>query len=248
MKIVIVTHTFPPYVGGLSYVVENLSVNLVKRGFNVEVVTLDIDGNLPRYEEYKAVVVKRFRGYAPDGCYFTPSIECIRYLKNLEADVVHIHNVGSILTYIALNVIKKRNNKPKIVVAPHHHESGSKWHTKLGWIFYKPIIRRALRKADIVHAVSNYEALLIKKDFGIEPIVILNGVSEDVFNYLWFPPKDRVVITYAGRVERYKRVDLIVEIAHKLSKVVKEKVVVKIIGRGSDLQRILRLAKQYGVE
>jgi len=248
MKILMVAHAFPPYVGGLSYVIENLSVNLAKRGFDVEVVTLDVNGNLPRYEEYKGVIVKRFRGYAPDGCYFAPSIECVRYLKSIGADVMHIHNVGSLLTLFTLNTIEKRNSKPKIVVTPHHHEGGSKWHTKLGWIIYKPIIRRALKKADVVHAVSNYEASLIKRDFGVEPIVISNGVSEDVFNYRWNPPKDRVVITYAGRVEKYKRVDFIVKIAHKLSKVVKEKVVIRIIGRGSYLQGVLKLAKHYSVE
>jgi len=248
MKIVIIAHAFPPYVGGLSYVVKNLSVNLAKKGFDVEVVTLDIDGNLPKYEEYRVAVVRRFRGYAPDGCYFVPSMECIKYLKNLEADIVHVHNIGSLLTLFAINVIRKRGGRPKIVVTPHHHEGGSKWHTKLGWVFYKPIARKALKKADVVHAVSNYEFSLIRKDFGVEPIVIPNGVSEDVFSYRWNPPKDRVVITYAGRVEKYKRVDLIIEIAHKLSKIVKEKIVVRIIGRGSDLQRILKLAKQHGIE
>ena len=246
MRVVIVAHAFPPYKGGLSYVVENLSLNLARMGFEVEVLTLDVTGGLPRYEEYGGVHVRRFRGYAPDNCYFIPSTEFVRYLKRVEADVVHVHNIGSALTPIAIYSVSKGTGRPKVVVSPHHHESGSRWHTKIAWLFYKPIARGSLRRADVVHAVSRYEASLIKKDFGLEAVVVPNGVSEDVFKYRWSPPKDRIVLTYAGRVERYKRVDLVLGVAVELAKSNLD-VTVRVIGEGADLQRVIRLAKSAGV-
>ncbi|RLE91931.1 MAG: glycosyltransferase family 1 protein, partial [Thermoprotei archaeon] len=51
LEIVQVTHTYPPYVGGLSHVTENLSKKMAKMGHEVTVVTLDVDGNLLRKEE-----------------------------------------------------------------------------------------------------------------------------------------------------------------------------------------------------
>jgi glycosyltransferase involved in cell wall biosynthesis len=246
MKIVLAAHAFPPYTGGLSYVVEHLSVNLAKMGFEVEVLTLDIDGGLPSYEEYNGVNVRRFRGYAPDNCYFIPSLEYIEYLKKVKADVVHVHNIGSLLTPITTAVVSENSDKTKIVVTPHHHEGGSKWHTKIGWLFYKPIARHALLKANVIHAVSDYEASLIKRDFGLEAVVIPNGINEDVLRYRWDPPKDRIVITYAGRVEKYKRLDLVLKVAAELSKSNLE-TTLRVIGEGSDLQRIVKAAKNAGV-
>jgi glycosyltransferase involved in cell wall biosynthesis len=247
LKIVFVSHAFPPYTGGLSYVVENISVNLVKKGFEVEVVTLDIDKNLPRYEDYKGVQVKRFKGYAPDGCYYIPSIEFIKYLKNLETDILHVHNIGSVLTPMTIYIMRRIRRRPKIVVTPHHHESGSKWHTRIAWLIYKPLARHYLHKADILHAVSEYEASLIKRDFKLEAIVIPNGVSEDVFYYKWDPPKDEIVLTYAGRVEKYKRADLVLKIASELTKFGLD-IRVKVIGEGSDLLRIRRIAREMKIK
>jgi glycosyltransferase involved in cell wall biosynthesis len=246
LRIEIVAHAFPPYTGGLAYVAENLSVNLARKGFEVEVLTLDVGKGLPRYEEYKGVHVRRFRGYAPDNCYFIPSTEFIGYLKDVRADIVHVHNIGSLLTPIAIQIARENKSRPKIVVTPHHHESGSKWHTKVAWLFYKPIARQSLSRVDVIHAVSRYEASLIMRDFGREAVIIPNGVSEDVFKYRWRPPEDRIVLTYAGRVERYKRVDLVVRLAKELSRLGVD-VVVRVIGEGPDLQRVLRIAINSGV-
>lgn len=248
MRVAIVAHAFPPYVGGLSYVIENLSINLVKKGIEVEVVTLDPSERLPREENYKSVIVKRFRGYAPSQAYFIASMECVNYLKKIDADVVHIHNVGSVLTLQALMTIRRRGGKPLVVISPHHHEGGSRWHTKIAWLFYKPLIRRALKRADRVHAVSDYEASLIRRDFHVEPIVIPNGVSEDVLSYRWDPPRDRVVATYAGRVERYKRVDLAVKVLKGFQERIGRKAILRVIGEGGDLPRVLGVARRSGVE
>jgi glycosyltransferase involved in cell wall biosynthesis len=242
-----VAHAFPPYIGGLAHVVGNLSVNLARMGFEVEVLTLDVGKGLPRSEEYRGVHVRRFRGYAPDNCYFIPSTEFIEYFKDVRADIVHVHNIGSLLTPIAIQIARKNKSRPKIVVTPHHHESGSKWHTKIAWFFYKPIARQSLSKVDVIHAVSRYEAFLIMRDFGREAVVIPNGVSEDVFKYRWRPPEDRIVLTYAGRVERYKRVDLVIRLAKELSRL-GFNAVVRIVGEGPDLQRVLRIAVNSRVE
>ena len=247
MRVVVVAHAFPPYKGGLSYVTEHLSVNLVRMGFDVEVVTLDVTGGLPRYEEYHGVHVRRFRGYAPDNCYFIPSAELVRYLKGVEADVVHVHNIGSALTPVAVYAVGRGTSRPRVVVSPHHHESGSKWHAKVAWLFYRSVAREALRRADVVHSVSEYEASLIKRDFGLEAVVIPNGVCEDVFNFRWSPPKGRVVLTYAGRVERYKRVDLVLRVALELARSNVD-VTIRVIGDGPELGKVVKLARESGVD
>jgi len=246
MDIVIVSHALPPYIGGLSYVVENISTRLAAKGFNVEVVTLDIDGDLPREEVYRGVYIKRFRGYAPDGGYFIPSIDFYRYLKSRETDVFHLHNIGALTVPAAYMALKSSGKS--YVMTPHYHRSGYKWHAKALWRFYRPIARRILKDSEVVHCVSGYEASLVRDTFGVNCIVIPNGVSEDVYEYRWSPPKGRAVITYAGRLERYKRVDLVVKAAAILRQRGFRDVIVKIIGEGPDLKKVLSVAEELDVE
>lgn len=145
--------------------------------------------------------------------------------------------------------MKRRRDSPRYVVTPHHHESGSKWHTRLLWKPYKPLAKRVVREADVVHSVSPYEAELIRRDFHVDPIVVPNGVSEDVFSHRWNPPAGKIILTYAGRVERYKHVDLILKCASILQGKLKDiPVSVRIIGRGSDLKRISRIARRLEVK
>jgi len=243
---VIVAHAFPPYIGGLSHVVENISTRLAAKGLSVEVVTLDIDGGLPCEEVYRDVYVKRFRGYAPDGGYFIPSIEFYRYLKSREADVFHLHNIGALTVPAAYTALRSVGRS--YVITPHYHRSGYKWHAKMLWRLYRPIARKILRGAEAIHCVSSYEASLVKDVFGVDSVVIPNGVSEDVLEYRWSPPRGKIVITYAGRLEKYKRVDLVVRATSMLKRRGFGDVVVKIIGEGPDLRRVMRIAEGLGVE
>ncbi len=246
LKVLMVAHTFPPYVGGLAHVVENLSTALVTRGFEVEVVTLKVGRGLPEREVYRGVAVRRFRGYAPDGGYFIPSPGFYEYLKKTEADIFHLHNIGALTVPAAYLAIRRKDNG--YVLTPHYHKSGYKWHAKLLWKLYRPFARKIVKDANLVHCVSEYEASLVRSVFGVrKPIIIPNGVSNDVFDHRWAPPRN-IVLTYAGRVEGYKRVGLLVDAAYELSRRGHEDVVVKVIGLGPDLPRLKRKAEELRVE
>jgi glycosyltransferase involved in cell wall biosynthesis len=95
--------------------------------------------------------------------------------------------------------------------------------------------------------VSRYEARLVKRQFGSNSIVIQNGVAEDTFQYNWNPPSDGLVLTYAGRIERYKRVHILIEAASILLRR-KHEVTVRIIGDGPELSNLLALAIRLGVK
>ncbi len=248
MKIVQVTHTFPPDIGGLSHVVENIALRLARKGLDVEVVTLDTRNKQRTVEDYKGVRVVRFPGYAPKNMYFIPSRSFTKYLAGIDADIIHLHNIGSLSTMFAWRAIRNRIRDLRYIISPHHHESGSTWHSRILWKIYKPIARRVVRTAEKVHAVSEYEAVIIRKDFEVEPVIVPNGVQEDVLKYKWNPPRDEIVLTYAGRVEKYKNVELILQIAYRLNKLLNHKIKVKIIGEGTDLPRIKRIAKNVGID
>lgn len=247
LKIVQVTHAFPPYVGGLSHISEMISRNLVRQGHAVEVVTLDPSGKLNRFEDFEGVHVRRFSCLAPSNSYFLPSPSSISYLKSVKADIVHAHNIGALLVPSCWLAIRSRLRKISFVLSPHHHAAGSAWHTRMLWRPYGPLATHMVRSADVVHCVSEFEASLVREDFGVEPIVVPNGVADDVFAYSWSPPQDGLVLTYAGRVERYKRVQVLVEAASILLKQGCD-VTLRIIGDGLELSNILSSSRQLGVK
>ncbi|MGA1975987.1 MAG: glycosyltransferase family 4 protein [Conexivisphaerales archaeon] len=245
LRVIQVTHSFPPYVGGLSNMTEMLSKNLVKLGHEVEVVTLDVEGGLPKCESMEGVSIRRFKGYAPSGAYFAPSTAAYRYLESVRGDVIHAHNIAALLVPACWMAVRGRLDSTAFVITPHHHSAGSKWHTRLLWRPYRPVARRVMRAADVIHCVSSFEAGVVKHDFGVDSMVVPNGVSEDVANYQWSPSSD-LVLTYAGRLEGYKRIDSIVLAAHRLAKEGRE-VHVRIVGDGPDLSRLVSLGQSLDV-
>ncbi len=246
LKIIQVTHTYPPYVGGLSHVVEMLSKQFVRQGHDVEVVTLDPSLKLKTSEENDGIHVKRFPCLAPRNSYFFPAPQLASYLRQLKGDILHVHNIGALLVPFTSFTTARNPSRPPFVISPHHHVAGSSWHTAMFWRPYKPIAKRAIQSANIVHCVSEFEAKVVEADFGVTPVTVHNGVDDDVPFYRWTPPKSGLVLTYAGRVERYKRLNLIIEAASNLQDR-GQNVALRIIGNGPELPSILKQAENAAV-
>ncbi len=250
MRILLVGHAYPPYAGGLSHVLYNVSLRLVSMGHEVTVLGLRYGGNVPNIELPRLRVI-RAMGIAPRDSYFAPThdfiIKFIKLVRGFDPDVIHLHNVGSLITPTAVILSKFFNNMDRIVLTPHHHEEGSRIDTKAMWMLYKPVLRRILRVINRVHTVSQFERLLVLRDFGIDSVVIPNGVSEDVYDIKREDP-DLPTVTYAGRVEEYKRVDLAVRAVAKAQEFLGVKIRFKVIGDGPAIGGIKRLARELGVE
>ncbi len=246
LKIVQAVHAFPPYPGGVSHVVEMLSKNLVARGHDVEVVTLDLSGRLKKLDCMEGILVRRFRGIAPSNCYFFPSPAVVSYLKSVKADVIHAHSINALLVPACWLAIRNRLANLSFVLSPHQHLAGSKWHTRMLWKPYESLAGHIVRSASKVHCVSKYESRLVKEQFGSNSLVIENGITEDTFSYKWNPPSDGLVLTYAGRLENYKRVHILIKAASILLERNQE-VTVRIIGDGPELSSLLKLSNRLGV-
>ena len=70
--------------------------------------------------------------------------------------------------------------------------------------------------------------------------VIPNGVEEDVFGYKWLGA-DGDYMMYAGRIEKYKRLEVAVDLARELG------LRLLVVGRGAHRERLRRYARRRGV-
>jgi glycosyltransferase involved in cell wall biosynthesis len=246
LRILYVSDSYPPIVNGLSYVVDNLAKSMVRLGHKVDVATIRTSGHLPRLENVDGVRVRRFFGLSPGGSYHLPSPGILGALRG-SYDVVHVHNFHSVFPILGAMFSPKDSNS-KFVVTAHYHTLGHHWHSRLAWKVQKPLLTRLLRRYSVVHCVSQFEALRVQRDFGVRSIVIPNGVSDDVYDFKWRGGSDNVItITYAGRMEKYKRVSWVL-LAAKILADEGVRVKVLLLGTGPQSARLERQAQDLRID
>jgi glycosyltransferase involved in cell wall biosynthesis len=237
MRVLQVTPRYPPQRGGVETHVCELSERLVDRGHEVTVVTADAGAGGRRRERRNGVRVRRFRGVAPGGSmHVCPQVAAV--VARADADVVHAHNYHSFpLFFAALGV----GSRP-FVATPHYHgASASTLRDRLlsayrypgGW---------ALRRADRVVAVSEWERERLRTDFGVDATVIPNGLDVERFSAARPAERDRPYLLTVGRLEEYKGVQHAIRALPHLPEYD-----LLVAGSGPFREELERIAREEGV-
>lgn len=229
----------------MQYVVEQMAVEVTKRKHIVEVLTLaPIFNSLPNVEEKDGYSIRRFTGLIPSNSYYVPTFSFFKALIKLEADVVHVHVVHSLVP-LAVYVAKKFKPRWKLVVlTPHFHDVGFSWHSNFAWVFYRPVLKKIVTAADVVHSISDHESRLLKQKLNLTSILIPHAASTDTLNHTWSPPEVFTVI-YPGQLLKYKRVDLIVKAVSLMEKTKSAKLL--LVGSGKEKKNLQKLAQRLDV-
>jgi glycosyltransferase involved in cell wall biosynthesis len=242
MKALFIAPSYYPHTGGVEYVVKSIAERLTKAGHETIVVAGEPSTDKPREDVVEDVRVVRWPVWSPGNAYHIPRrrSELEELLKELarEVDVVHVHSVHSIFTVYAGLVITDSSASPRIVVTPHYHGTGHTFVRRVLWTFWRWRVAELLKKASIVHAVSKREASILASHYPearSKIVVIPNGVDEDVLSYRWQGQSSNYMV-YAGRVEKYKRLEIAVDIAKELN------LKLLIIGKGPYREKLVRYA------
>ena len=201
MKVAVVCPRYYPFIGGVEKRVKEVSERLVRKGFEIEVLTTDPTSRLKEEEIINGVKVKRFKAWAPsDAYYFSNSLK--QYLKKNsdKYDILDVHNYHALPALYAAEA--KRNNK--LIFTPHFHGKGHTFFRNLLHIPYRLIGVKIFRKADLIICHSNYEKTLVMETFKItdEKIrLIPSGINPEEFKTLKKKKKDVKTILYVGRLE-----------------------------------------------
>jgi glycosyltransferase involved in cell wall biosynthesis len=213
MNIIQVAPQYSPRTGGVETHLKEISERLVERGHNVLSLTADDGEDVRSAETRNGVKVIRHDGFDPnDAFHVAPGI--LRTLRRHDADVVHAHNYHSLpLLFAAI-----ATNDARFVATPHYHGgSASSFRDRL-LSLYRPAGSWALRQADTVIAVSEWEREQLQSDFNVSVVVIPNGV--DIKRFQDTEPKqhERPYLLTVGRLEKYKGVQHIIRALPNLPK------------------------------
>jgi len=251
MRILFIAPSYYPHIGGVEYVVKSVAERLAKANHEVIVVAGEPSTDKPREDIVEGVKVVRWPIWSPGSAYHIPrrrsNLE--KLLKELarQVDVVHVHSVHSIFTVYAGLVIANSSTSSRIVVTSHYHGTGHTFARRVLWTFWRWRVAELLNKASAVHAVSKREASILASHYPearSRIVVIPNGVEEDVLSHRWQGQGSNYVV-YAGRIEKYKRLEIAVDIVKELN------LELIIIGKGPYREKLVRYANKVyrgGVE
>ncbi|MBD3155889.1 MAG: glycosyltransferase [Candidatus Aenigmarchaeota archaeon] len=252
MKIIQVSPTFHPDIGGIETHVKEISKRLAKK-HEVYVYTTT------KFKDYKKegiideIKIRRFKSYAPSNAYFfSPGL--YKALKNEECDILHLHNFHAFPAYLAYRAFKNKKLK-KLIFTPHYHHIASAKFRGFLHKFYDPIQSAIFKKADKILCATRYEIELLTEKFEIPKNKmkrIPNGIDLKRLKKYSFKKRNdpnEFKILCVSRLEKYKRIQWLITALKEVSeKYPKKEISLTIIGKGSYGDHIRNLIKELGLK
>lgn len=247
-QVVEVAAHYPPFLGGLEMVVQELAEGLAARGRTVQVVTGDRGTAPPRSTRPGTggageLSITRHRTFEVGGLTVIPGM--LRSLARVAGPAVfHVHVTQAGIPEMALLVGWLR----KVPVVLHFHldvePSG-----RFGWVFtqYKRrVLPKSLRRADRVVVFSAEQARLLGRKYGVGAerfAVVPNGIRpmERAVRDRSFAAPLRVL--FVGRLAHQKRVGTLLRAVAKLG----GEVQLRVVGAGPLEGELEQLARQLGL-
>lgn len=242
LKIAQICPKYFPSIGGVETHVKELSERLVKKGYDVQVLTTLYDSKLPHEEIINNVKIKRFKTWAPNECYwFSSSLKGFLKNNSNNFDIVHAHSYHAFPALYAA----KTKDKNRLILTTHYHGTGHSFFRKMLHIPYKALGQVEIKNSDKLICVSSYEKELILNNFRIDPskiVVIPNGIKVNQLNSPQSTKKNNSLL-YVGRLEKYKGVQHII----KSLRYLKPNITLEVVGKGPYKKSLLTLVTQLGL-
>lgn len=218
MKIIQVVHSFDPSAGGIESAVYSLSMELARQGHDVTVITTK-EKNKPDVEIVNGVKVKRLWSLSfPffSSIKFSPGL--VDAILETPADVIHAHGYATPHSFFA-GLASSIKRTPFVFTMHGYH----RFNFGLGWLFhtiyntfFAPVFfswpKRIITVAKatvpyIKDKIPNNRIEVIPN--GIDPKKMRHINARNLRNKL--TNGEGPLITYIGRLDKYKGVDLLIK-------------------------------------
>lgn len=204
-----ITPYYPPHLGGLERVVENLAVGLGRR-HDVRVVTTTIgSGDAPRRSRVGAVQVRRHRSIEFAHTPLVPGL-LGSLLRAPRSAVLHLHTAHALLPELV--AITARLRHQRFLIHFHLDVDGS---GRLGWLlpaYKKHVFGRVLRAAAGVIVLTQSQADFVRATYRVRDeriFIVPNGVGAAYFmtaRPLRRPEDGPLELLFVGRLSPQKNV------------------------------------------
>jgi len=243
LKILAISGSFYPHIGGVALVVQRIGEEMVKRGHEYTVLTVN-PGNFASEEFFRGINIIRVKNN-PSITYGI-NISIWQKLKELidNYDIIHIHGYHSLLSLESAFMCKRMGKS--FVFSPHYHGIGHTLYRDCLMKIYKHFGKFSFRWAEKIICVSNYEKglLLHLKGIDTKVNVIPNGVDQISIpeNHDCLRSDDEINLLYVGALRRYKGLEFLLKSLAILKTPDTLAVKLTVVGTGEDKEYFVRLA------
>lgn len=242
MRIALVTGRYYPFTGGVETHVKMIATHLAKntQDMEVEVLTTDPVGNLPKQEELEGVTIRRFKSLVlRDAYYLSSPLE--HYLrKHVNGyQVIHAHGYHSFVPLYATRAIKAGASNSVFFFTPHYLGTGSTFLRKILHFPYRFIGKQIFSASNRTISLSKYERKLIITHFGIDKSrisIIPNGVDLAEISHLRKTCRKEKLVLSVCRLVKYKGLEVLLDAFSKLSGDFR----LEIVGEGPFLKQLMK--------
>lgn len=253
IKLLTISPSYYPRRGGIVMTIEEILRRLRERGFDCTVLTLNLRDRQPDEEFINGIRVIRvnpqFNGYLYG---FSPHMYDFLKIRPevvRQADIVHIHGYHNLL---AMETAYLLRDKP-IVFNAHYHGIASTRFNDLLLKAYKPLGKRIFDYARKIVCVSQTEAGLLRKDFGVgtERIRVIGHGLPAKPNAAVVRKKivrGEIRLLSVAHVRQYKGMQFILEAMRSLRDEYGVAVSLEIIGKGEYENKLKKMAERLGIQ
>lgn len=214
MKILQITRTFHPAIGGIESVTEGLAVALQALGHRSDVLTLRhlfaSGRQMPAFDNYRGLQIYRLPHLGGRRYPVAPGV--LEFARSY--DLLHIHAIDFFVDF--LTATRRFHGRP-IVVNTHGGIFHTRWLIALKRLFFATVTRRSLRHVACVICDSEHDRELFARIVPEHKLrVIRNGVDVTAFAGI----EKRVepgLLVGIGRLVENKRVERLVELVAALA-------------------------------
>jgi glycosyltransferase involved in cell wall biosynthesis len=241
-----ITPYYPPHLGGLERVVENLAAGLARR-HDVQVITTTIgSGDAPRRSRAGAVRVRRHRSIEVAHTPLAPGL-LGSLLRTPRSAVLHLHTAHALLPELV--ALAARIRRQRFLVHFHLDVDAS---GRLGWLlpaYKKHVFGRVLRAAAGVIVLTPSQADLIRQTYRVPAhriFVVPNGVGAAYFmapRPLRRPDHGPLKLLYVGRLSPQKNVSRLLEAMGRT----RQAIHLTVVGDGEQRAELHELAARLGL-
>jgi D-inositol-3-phosphate glycosyltransferase len=226
LRVCVVTHFYPPHVGGLEVVAQRVATGLVERGHDVRVLT-SASPSIPGVSDEGGVRVRRLRvanWFESRGIpfpLFGPSLLRHAWREVRRADVVHVHDMLYVSSWVA--ALLCRLTRTPYVVTQH---VGMVEHPSAVVRLVQAVVLRTVGTlvltgaARVLPISPVIEEWTLRKLPGVRTRVLRNGIDRTRFRLprpgereevrrLLGLPLDEVLVLYVGRFVPKKGYDVV---------------------------------------
>jgi glycosyltransferase involved in cell wall biosynthesis len=240
MKILIISPGYPParLIGGVEIHVRELAERLAKDN-NVEVYTMDGVTISAKKDILNGVKVIRFKPIALGKTILRiPPPQMLHSIRNSGADIIHAHNLHTLVPFFA----SLGSKKSQFVITPHYAGTNSTRLRKILFQMYKPLLHYCLDKASRIICVSEVEKEYIIRDFKVynkKIMIIPNGIRIFTSDHVGRRNTGEFRILYVGRLDfADKKIDKLIEAFALINR---KDFRLVMIGDGPDRKNIIRM-------